>query len=71
MLIQEAINASIAENKQKKESFQAPSEKFQIPEAVMKVVQEGFPLELAMQAYNFVGGDVSLMIQYISEIMLS
>jgi len=63
-LLQEAIKASLGENKENKE-------KLQIPEAVMKVVQEGFPLELAMQAYNFVGDDVAMMIQYISEIMLS
>ena len=39
--------------------------------AILKVVQEGFPLELVIKAYNIVGDDPSLMIQFISENMLS
>lgn len=39
--------------------------------AVLKVVQEGFPLELALQVYQLVGDDPALMIQMLTENMFS
>lgn len=39
--------------------------------AVLKVVEEGFPLELALQAYQLVGDDPAAMIQIITENMFS
>jgi len=58
------INESLKTNQTNEEYYTT------IP-AVMKVVQEGFPLELAIQAYCLVGDDPALMIQVISENMLS
>lgn len=39
--------------------------------AVLKVVQEGFPLELVLQVYQLVGDDPALMIQMLTENMFS
>lgn len=65
MLLQEAINLSLGE------SSPQPKPEPPLPHSVLKATEEGFPLDLALKAYNLVGDDLGLIIQYISEVLLS